>query len=107
MKLGKPEPVGVLDNQRIAIRNIDARLNNGGANEYVYVALKQVTPDFRQLLLAHSAVRHGYTSRRHHFLYLSRRVFRLIRHGCGDNIPDRLCEVPSPWPRREFPYHAL
>ena len=32
MKLSESEPVGVLDNQRIAIRNIDARLNNGGAN---------------------------------------------------------------------------
>ena len=75
MKLCESEPVGILNNKRIAIRNIDARLDDGGANEYVYVALKQVTPDFRQLLLAHSAVCHGYTSRRHHFLYLSRRAF--------------------------------
>ena len=59
MKLGKTEPVCILDYQRVDIRHINTGFNNRCTNKYINITLKQVTPNVAQLILGHLSVSNG------------------------------------------------
>ena len=60
VKLRKPHAVGVLDNKRVCVRQIDARFDNGGAHKYVDFLGEHLPPHLAELLLVHLAVAYGY-----------------------------------------------
>ena len=59
IELGKPKPVGVFDNQRVAGRNINSAFNNRCANKNIRFPVDKPPPDFGKLLLAHFSVGEG------------------------------------------------
>ena len=59
MQLGKAELIGVLNDQGIDIGNVDARFDDGRADQDLHLALGHALHDVAELLLAHLAVGHG------------------------------------------------
>ena len=59
MELGESEAVGVLDDQGVCGGKVDARLDNGGGDENVDIAVYQQAPDVLQLILIHPSVGGG------------------------------------------------
>ncbi len=57
VELGEPERVGVLDDQRVGLRDVDARLDDRGAHEHLGAAAQVVHHHRLELALAHLAVR--------------------------------------------------
>ena len=57
MQLGKPQPVGVLDDEGVHVRNVDARLDDRRADEHLHVAVGHLLHDAAELALGHLAVR--------------------------------------------------
>ena len=74
MKLGETHAVGVLNYKGVDIRNINARLDYRGANQYIYLALEQFAPDFAQFVFAHLAVGYADNGVGQHIFYRRRRV---------------------------------
>ena len=58
MQLGKAHAVGVLDDEGVHVRNIDAGLDDGRANQDLRLARDHALHDRRELLFVHLAVRH-------------------------------------------------
>ena len=56
MQLGKPHAVGFLDDQGVGIGDIDARLNDGGADQDVDLPFHHFLPNLRKGLLVHLAM---------------------------------------------------
>ena len=56
VQLGKAHPVGILNDEGVAVAHIDARFDQGGADQNVDLAVEQMLPDRVQLLLGHLAV---------------------------------------------------
>ena len=80
MQLRKPHAVSVVNYERVCVRNVHTRLDDGGAHEHVDPAVGHIGPDLLKALLFHLTVRGhngrvGYLAR-----YLSRdTVYRLDR----------------------------
>ncbi len=70
MQLREAEAVGVLDDQRVDVRDVDARLDDRRADEDVDLALHEVPPDRGQLLLGHLAVGDADPRLGHEFVHL-------------------------------------
>ena len=75
MKLGKPQAVGVFNNQRVAVGYIDAGFNNRRADENINFALQKLAPNVAQFFLVHFAVRHGDTRFGEQFADFQRTLF--------------------------------
>ena len=60
MQLGKSHAVGVLDDEGVDVRHVDAGLDDGRADEDLRLACDHALHDRRELLLVHLAVRHVY-----------------------------------------------
>ena len=60
VQLGKAHAVGVLDDEGIHVRNVDAGLDDGRADQDLRLARDHALHDRRELLLVHLAVRHIY-----------------------------------------------
>ena len=58
MQLGKAHAVGVLDDEGVHVRNVDAGLDDGRADQDLRLARDHALHDRRELLLVHLAVRH-------------------------------------------------
>ena len=58
VELGEAQPVRVLDNQGVAVGDVHAGLDDGGADQDVDLVVEQPLPDLGELLLAHLAVGH-------------------------------------------------
>ena len=56
VKLGKSHPVGVVDDQRIHVRNVDARFDDRRTDEQVDFMIEQPLPDRGKLVFVHPAV---------------------------------------------------
>ncbi len=56
VQLGKTHAVSVLDDEGVAVAHVNARLDEGGADEDVDLAVQQMLPDGVQLFLGHLAV---------------------------------------------------
>ncbi len=56
VELGEAQPVGVLDDQGVAVGDVHAGLDDGGADQDVDLVVEQPLPDLGELLLAHLAV---------------------------------------------------
>ena len=59
MELGQPHLVRVLDDEGVHVGDVDARLDDGGADEYVHLPVGHPGHHVVQLVLAHFAVAHG------------------------------------------------
>ena len=59
MELGKTETVGVLDDQGIGVGQVDACLDDGGADEDIDLLIEHAAPDLAEFLFAHLAVSDG------------------------------------------------
>ena len=59
MQLTQSQPVGILNNQRVHIGDIDAGLNNGGADQHLYLTVGHLLHNMAQLPLAHFSVGDG------------------------------------------------
>ena len=55
----RAQPVGVLDDEGVHVGDIDARLDDGGADQYLYLAVGHLLHHPAQLLLRHLAVGYG------------------------------------------------
>ena len=58
MELGQTHPVRVLNDQGVDVGNVDAGLDDGGADQNLHLALHHPFHDPGQFLLAHLAVAH-------------------------------------------------
>ena len=58
VQLGKTHAVGVLDDEGVDVRHIDAGLDDGRADEDLRLARDHALHDRRELLLVHLTVRH-------------------------------------------------
>ena len=58
MQLGKAHTVGVLDDERVHVRNINAGLDDRRTDKDLRLTRDHALHDRRELLLAHLAVRH-------------------------------------------------
>ena len=59
VELRQTQPVGVLDDERVHVRQVDARLDDRGTHEHLHLALRHALHNRAELLLVHFAVRHG------------------------------------------------
>ena len=66
MELGKSHTVCILNDKRVAVRNINTGFDKSCADEHIYLTLDKPSPYIEQLLLAHSAVRYADIGIRHH-----------------------------------------
>ena len=66
VQLGQTHPVGVFDDEGVAVAHVDAGLDEGGADEDIDLAVEQVLPDGVQLLLGHLAVGDADAGTGHH-----------------------------------------
>ena len=57
MQLGEAEAVGVLDDEGVDIRNVDARLDDRRADEHLNFSVRELLHHGRQALFVHLAVR--------------------------------------------------
>ena len=62
VQLGKPQPIGILNDERIGVRQVYARLHDGGAEDHVKLPAHKRLPDVLQLLAVGLAVR-GHNAR--------------------------------------------
>ena len=53
VELRQTEAVGTFDDQSVTVRDVDARLNDGGANEYIVIAGDELRHDLFELPLFH------------------------------------------------------
>ena len=58
MQLRKPHAVGVLNDERVDVRNVNPGFDNRRAHQNVRLAVHHAPHDFRQLLFAHAPVSH-------------------------------------------------
>ena len=59
MELGEAQPVGVLDDEGVHVGDVDARLDDGGTDQHLHLAVGHLLHHPAQLLLGHLAVGHG------------------------------------------------
>ena len=59
VELAEAEPVGAVDDQRVGLRDVDARLDDRGRDEHVGVAAQEADHALLELLLVHLPVRDG------------------------------------------------
>ena len=99
VQLGQAHPVGVLNDEGVAVAHVDARFNEGGADEDVDLAVEQVLPDGVELVLGHLAVGDAHPGAGHHLADMG---------GGGLNVVHPVVQVvdlPAPgqllasWPR--------
>ncbi len=57
MKLGQPEPLGTIDQDRIRGWNIEAAFDDRGADQYLEPSMIEVLHDPLQITLTHLAMR--------------------------------------------------
>ena len=74
VELREAEHVGALDDQRVRLRDVDARLDDRRRDEHVGVAAQERVHLVLELLLRHLAVRDEHARRRHELLHLPRRL---------------------------------
>ena len=78
MQLRQAHAIRILYYQGVDIRNVNARLDYRGANQYIYLALEQLAPDLAQFILAHLAVGYAdYGIGQHIFYFCSRVLYAL------------------------------
>ena len=77
MQLRETEPVGVLDDKRVAIRNIDSRFYYRRANENIDLSLDECRPYLRKIFLRHFAVSDLYTESRLFIKHICRFINRI------------------------------
>ena len=58
MQLGQTHAVGVLDDEGVDVRHVDAGFDDGRADEDLRLARDHALHDRRELLLVHLTVRH-------------------------------------------------
>ena len=68
VELGKAHFVRVLDDQRVDVRDVDARLDDRRAHEHLHLAVRHAVHDLGKLRLAHAAVGdvHGHVGQHGH-----------------------------------------
>ena len=74
VELGEPERVGALDDQRVRLRDVEARLDDRRRDEHVGVAAQEGVHLLLELALAHLAVRDDDAQARAELLELRRRL---------------------------------
>ena len=72
VQLGQAHMVGILDDQRIGIRNIQSRFNDRRANQHVILAVPEPFDGVLQLILIHLAMRHDHARFRNKFTNMLR-----------------------------------
>ena len=98
VQLRQAHMIGVLDNQRIGIRNVNTCLNNCRTHEHINVAVTHARHDARQLPLAHLSVRHrNFRIRQHFFEFCRTRV----------NGTDLIVQIIGLSAAVKFPPHGL
>ena len=60
MKLCKPHVVGILDDERVHIRDVNAGFYYRGADKHVKASVKKMAPNLQHLFLGHFAVCNAY-----------------------------------------------
>ena len=56
VELRQPQPVGVVDDDRVRIRNVQSRLNDGRGHQNVDIALDEIQHNFFQFMFVHLPV---------------------------------------------------
>ena len=56
VQLGEPEAVRAVDDERVGVRNIEARLDDRGAHQHVEVAFGKTQHGLLELVFGHLAV---------------------------------------------------
>ena len=62
MQVAEPEILGIVDDDRIRVGDIDPRLNNGRRNQYVELTVDKIHHQFSEFAGIHLAVSHCHTS---------------------------------------------
>ena len=65
VQLGQPHPVGILDDQSVAVAHVHAGLDQGGADQHVNLVVQQLLPHRGNLFLGHLAVGNADARPRH------------------------------------------
>ncbi len=89
VELAQAEHVGPLDDQRVRLRDVEARLDDRRRDEHVRVAGEERDHLLLQLVLAHLTVRDEEAQARAELLQLLRPPPRSSRRGCGGRTPGR------------------
>src|SRR5579875_3920101 len=71
IELGQAERIGAVDDDGIHVRDVDARLDDGGADEHIVLVLDEGEHNLLQLALVHLAVPDDDPRLRHDLLQLS------------------------------------
>ena len=99
MKLSKAKPVGVLNDQRIDIGNINAGFDDGGTDENLHFSAHNTIHHVGKHLPVHPAVCHSNR-------YLAAQKFRNLP-GCTLNVINPIMEIIDLSAALEFPHHGV
>ena len=103
VQLGQPHLVGIMHDQRVDVRDIDAGLDDRRADQHIVLAHQEIENRFLQLLLRHLSVGRrppGHRARGPKFAPPSDGS---LAPGCRGNTPDRR----APAPARSLPGPAI
>ena len=89
VQLREPERVGALDDERVRLRDVDARLDDRRRHEHVRIAREERVHPLLELLLGHLAVRDEEAETRAELLELLSQPRRSTRRGCAGRTTAR------------------